>query len=85
MPDNFAGLSNECAGVAVEMPRYRSHKQVWALELASADHLTCSVTFTPDGAAEYSPMTLPAEMWSRYKPVAGDFYGNYIHDSLFHS
>jgi len=59
-----------------EMPRYKSHKEVWALELSSVTHRS-------DGSGEwdlefadagYAPMKAPAEMFARYQPVAGDFY-----------
>ncbi len=53
------------------MPMYKSHKQVWALELKNADYLTCKISFADDG---YEPITVPAAMFSRYKPVKGDFY-----------
>ena len=56
-------------GAAMEMPRYVSHKKVWALELETVvgQHLT----FRDKG---YAPMRAPAEMFSRYLPVPGDFY-----------
>ena len=60
--------------VEKEMPRYISHKRVWALEIKSADALTCKLTFSEQG---YAPIKTDAEMWSRYKPVAGDFYVQY--------
>ena len=58
----------------IEMPRYRSHKTVWALEIAEVDQLTCRMKPTDPGYAE---ITLPADMWSRYQPVPGDFYVQY--------
>lgn len=62
------------AGVGREMPRYISHKQVWALEIATVNRLTCSLTFKDEG---FAPIKLPVEMWSRYQPVEGDFYVQY--------
>jgi hypothetical protein len=59
---------------AIEMPRYKSHKHVRALEIASADRLTCRLTFKDEG---YAPIKASAEMWLRYQPVAGDFYVQY--------
>jgi hypothetical protein len=66
------------------MPRYVSHKQVWALEIATvgrpgltADHRplghpeSCVLTFRDNG---FEPLVAPGEMFSRYKPVSGDFY-----------
>lgn len=64
---------------AMEMPRYVSHKKVWALEISSVQHLfdgsgDWRLEFADKG---YAPMTAPAEMFSRYQPVAGDFYVQY--------
>jgi hypothetical protein len=67
------------AGIAREMPRYVSHKTVWALEIESVAHRS-------DGSGEwelefvdpgFAMMKAPAEMFARYKPVAGDFYVQY--------
>lgn len=58
-----------------EMPRYISHKQVWALEIAEVlpaeTGLARRVTFKEPG---YAPAFLPGEMFTRYVPVPGDFY-----------
>lgn len=66
-PDECVILGENSA----EMPQYVSHKKVWALELAAADRLTCRLSFVEIG---YAGITVPAEMWSRYQPVPGDFY-----------
>jgi len=55
--------------VSAEMPRYKSHKIVWALEIASVDGHR--LTFKEPG---YSPIDAPAEMFTRYTPVPGDRY-----------
>jgi hypothetical protein len=60
--------------VGTEMPRYVSHKKVWALEIDSADPVTCKLSFRDKG---YAAIKTDAEMWSRYKPVPGDFYVQY--------
>jgi hypothetical protein len=62
--------------VEAEMPRYISHKQVWALELDCVDHNadgSSVLTFRDNG---YSPILIPAssDIFARYKPVQGDFY-----------
>jgi hypothetical protein len=61
--------------VETEMPRYVSHKKVWALEIDSADPITCKLTFRDKG---YAAIKTDAEMWARYKPVPGDFYVQYV-------
>lgn len=63
--------NHEDTGPAAEMPRYKSHKQVWALEIATADPLTCKLAFRDKG---YAAIKTDAAMWSRYKPVPGDYY-----------
>lgn len=52
------------------MPQYQSHKKVWALEIETADRLTCKLSFADEG---YAPIEAGAAMWSRYQPVPGDF------------
>lgn len=63
---------------AMEMPRYVSHKNVWALEIRGvcpqAEDGTTELLFAEKG---YAPMKAPAEMFSRYRPTIGDFYVQY--------
>lgn len=63
---------NEAAAAQREMPRYKSHKLVWALEIASVNGHR--LTFKDEG---YAPIMCDAPMFSRYQPVAGDFYVQY--------
>ncbi|MCK1367642.1 hypothetical protein [Bradyrhizobium sp. 62] len=56
---------------AMEMPRYVSHKKVWALEIDTADPMLCKLTFRDKG---YASIKTDAEVWARYKPIPGDFY-----------
>lgn len=60
---------------ATEMPRYISHKQVWALEIAEVqydrEYDQKILVFKEPG---YAPLKPAFEMFSRYTPVAGDFY-----------
>ena len=74
--------SDEGAGAAqMEMPRYVSHKRVWALEIATvspppdiepgAKATSFRLTFRDSG---YAPMYAAAEMFSRYVPIPGDYY-----------
>ena len=64
----------------MEMPRYVSHKKVWALEIDTVaipkmgdTHVVShrKLSFRDTG---YAPIEVPAEMFSRYVPVPGDFY-----------
>jgi hypothetical protein len=54
------------------MPIYVSHKRVWALEIESVS-VGAPYRMKPKDVG-YAEITLPAEMWSRYQPVSGDFY-----------
>jgi hypothetical protein len=56
-----------------EMPRYVSHKKVWALEIDAVGPATPSrsLRFRDKG---YAPINAPAVMFARYVPVPGDFY-----------
>lgn len=62
----------------MEMPRYISHKRVWALEIGEG------IVVNPDGTAilpiadsGYAPVTVAKGVISRYVPMPGDFYVQY--------
>jgi hypothetical protein len=66
--------------VLTEMPRYVSHKKVWALEIDAVG----DSDWNANGSrklifrdAGYAPIMAPAEMFLRYEPVQGDFYVQY--------
>lgn len=64
------------AGPAVEMPRYQSHKKVWALQIKSVigggpSDYHAKLTFSEQG---YAPITVDSKMFARYTPVEGDYY-----------
>lgn len=66
----------------MEMPRYVSHKKVWALEIDAIGPQgikggSATLVFRDKG---YAPIEVPGEMFSRYSPVAGDFYVVYAND-----
>lgn len=64
-------MSNE---VKREMPRYQSHKRVYALEIKKMEPLSAGhimVSFCDEG---YEQVPLPREMFARYEPFPGDFY-----------
>lgn len=52
-----------------EMPRYQSHKKVWALKIASVEWLV--MTFAEEG---YAPLKVEPMLFARYAPVPGDYY-----------
>lgn len=57
---------------AIEMPRYQSHKKVWALKIAKVDGYTLS--FAEPG---YAPMRVDPQMFGRYTAAPGDYYVQY--------
>lgn len=58
------------------MPRYVSHKKVWALQI-SDEAITVNsdggITFVPSEVG-YAPVSVAKDVVLRYMPVAGDFY-----------
>ena len=73
-------MSTEC-----EMPRYQSHKQVWALKIASIEHLpnpdtsgnSASASYgaiiTPEDEG-YGPFEVSDEYVMRHKPEPGGYF-----------
>lgn len=65
-------MSDNDTGASMEMPRYVSHKKVWALEIDAIEDNR--LTFRD---RDYAPISADREMWARYTPVPGDFYVQY--------
>lgn len=63
---------NDAPGI--EMPRYQSHKKVWALQIKSTGEAPGGQVRLEFEEAGYAPIWLPLEMFSRYMPVPGDYY-----------
>lgn len=70
------------AAASVEMPRYKSHKHVWALKIA--DILLHDTTVDGDRSATiqpadkgYGPFRVDAEYMLKYKPQIGGYYVQY--------
>lgn len=60
-----------------EMPRYVSHKKVWALEIEGLGPLCGSGDISmafKDPGFENIVFGADDDIFARYKPVAGDFY-----------
>ena len=60
-------MSDGSAGA--EMPRYRSHKEVWALKITYVDGDL--LAFADAG---HAPMRVDPKMFARYTPVPGDYF-----------
>jgi hypothetical protein len=69
---------SEVGQPATELPRYISHKKVWALEIEAVGggdySQSVRLTFRDKG---YGSIEVHPEMFSRYQPVPGDFYVEY--------
>lgn len=63
---------SEAEGASMEMRRYKSHKQVWALEIATVNGHR--LTFRDE---DYASMLLDASVFYRYTPVPGDYFVQY--------
>lgn len=62
------------AGPAVEMPRYKSHKQVWALKIKTISLSAAGdATITPEEAG-YAPFKPEPGYMEKHKPHAGGYY-----------
>lgn len=67
-------MERESSGIGQEMPRYKCHKEVWALKIAS-------IRLTEDGRgwitpAEdgYAPFEVSAAYVSKHEPTPGGYY-----------
>jgi len=71
-------ITDAAPAAQMEMPRYVSHKKVWALEIDAVgpqDGLApVRLSFRDKG---YASIAVPCEMFTRYVPVPGDFYVQY--------
>lgn len=61
-----------------EMPRYRCHKEVWALKIKSVEnapghYLTRGKILTPEDS-RYAPFEVSQEYVDKHAPVAGGYY-----------
>lgn len=64
------------AHASMEMPRYISHKRVWALEIATINRMTPGKVILSFKDKGYAPFTLNDDdlLFARYAPIQGDFY-----------
>ena len=73
--------------VATEMPRYRCHKEVWALKIAKIEfdadlavkegrETDGSATITP-AESGYAPFTVGPDYLRKHEPQVGGYYVQY--------
>lgn len=78
-------MFDEPAQDSREMPRYRCHKEVWALKIAAIDHKpnpdtsgqsaqsSYGASITPEDEG-YGAFSVDAEYVHKHKPEAGGYY-----------
>lgn len=70
-------MSFHTGKAALEMPRYRCHKIVQALEIAGWSEIEGG--YQLDFGDDWTELTVEKAMFARYKPFRGDFYVLYDH------
>ncbi len=55
--------------IEVQMPKYKCHKEVWALQIRDIERNTI---LPWDG--RYAPFTLPEEYFKKHSPEIGGYY-----------
>ena len=68
--------SDETMAPQPHMPRYVSHKRVWALQIATINRMTPGKVILSFKEKDFIPLTLDENdpLFSRYAPIQGDFY-----------
>ena len=64
---------NDENAAKMEMPRYRSHKEVWALKIADIQHDHEGSTITPTNK-EYAPFRVDTAYVDKHRPRIGGYY-----------
>lgn len=60
----------------VQMPRYVSHKKVWALEISTVNRMTAGKVILSFKDKGYASITFDEGdlLFARYAPIQGDFF-----------
>ena len=56
-----------------EMPRYKSHKEVWALKIARVENTAEGGTLYPEDR-QYDKIQVDFHYMAKHNPVAGGYY-----------
>lgn len=69
------------ASAQAEMPKYKSHKTVWALKIAKIEHVPTPANQESDGSRYlypadegYGPVLVDHEYMRKHNPQAGGYY-----------
>lgn len=60
--------------ISVEMPKYRSHKEVWALKIKKIEYLDdarAALTFENE---DYAPIEVSSSWTGKHDPKVGGYY-----------
>lgn len=58
---------------AREMPRYQSHKKVWALKIKAIEATTAGALITPEDE-EFAPLAVDSAYVEKHAPQVGGYY-----------
>jgi len=62
------------SGAQMEMPRYKSHKQVWALKIATVELHAANGHIIHPADKGYAPFRVPDEYVQKHNPQPGGYY-----------
>lgn len=60
----------------MELPRYKCHKEVWALKIKKMDFTASGVLVTPE-EGRYAPFPVSDAYVMKHKPEVGGYYVRY--------
>jgi hypothetical protein len=61
----------------IEMPKYRSHKQVWALKIKAVHHKDSGGALLEPHEGDYKPFEVDHGYILKHNPVCGGYYVKY--------
>ena len=64
-------------GASAEMPKYRCHKEVWALKILDVGTVPNGDGFITPADDEYASFPVPAAYMEKHRPQAGGYYVQY--------
>lgn len=70
-------MTNQLEGASVQMPKYRCHKEVWALKIKQINEMNgggaIHMLITPEDSA-YAPFYVDASYVKKHQPKVGGYY-----------
>ena len=65
---------NDETAPAIEMPRYRCHKEVWALKIAHISYENIATATIHPAEEGYAPFEVDADYLKKHRPQSGGYY-----------